>query len=74
MDLSEEVIFKGVRVYGITGRRMWETWYRTTALLEEGLDITPIITHRLPLARYAEAFDLVAAGHAGKVVLLPQEE
>jgi threonine 3-dehydrogenase len=73
LDLSEEVIFKGIRVYGITGRRMFETWYRTTALLEEGLDITPIITHRMPLADYQRAFDLVAAGHAGKVVLLPQE-
>ncbi|MFI5261654.1 MAG: L-threonine 3-dehydrogenase [Candidatus Limnocylindrales bacterium] len=72
MDISAELIFKGVRVYGITGRRMWETWYRTTALLEEGLDLSPIITHRLPLDRFAEAFDLVAAGHAGKVVLLPQ--
>jgi threonine 3-dehydrogenase len=74
VDLSSEVIFKGIRVYGITGRRMFETWYRTTALLEEGLDLAPIITHRLPLTRYAEGFDLVAAGHAGKVVLLPQEE
>jgi threonine 3-dehydrogenase len=74
IDLSPEIIFKAVRVYGITGRLLWETWYRTTALLEEGLDVTPIITHRLPLTRYAEAFDLVAAGHAGKIVLLPQEE
>jgi threonine 3-dehydrogenase len=73
LELSEEVIFKGIRVYGITGRRMFETWYRTTALLEEGLDLSPIITHRLPLADYRQAFDLVAAGHAGKVVLLPQE-
>jgi threonine 3-dehydrogenase len=74
IDLSPEIIFKAVRVYGITGRLLWETWYRTTALLEEGLDVRPIITHRLPLTRYQEAFDLVAAGHAGKVVLLPQEE
>ena len=74
LDLSQEVIFKGIRVHGITGRRMWETWYRTTALLEEGLDLRPIITHRLPLAAYAEAFDLVASGHAGKIVLLPQED
>ncbi|HET7676645.1 MAG TPA: L-threonine 3-dehydrogenase [Candidatus Limnocylindrales bacterium] len=73
VDLSEEVIFKGIRLYGITGRILFETWYRTTALLEEGLDLSPIITHRLPLSRYAEAFDLVAGGHAGKVVLLPQE-
>jgi threonine 3-dehydrogenase len=74
MDLSPEIIFKAIRVYGITGRLLWETWYRTTALLEEGLDVTPVITHRLPLTRFAEAFDLVAAGHAGKIVLLPQEE
>lgn len=71
LDLSEEVIFKGVRIYGITGRRLWDTWYRTTALLEEGLDLSPIITHRLPLSQYETAFDLVASGHAGKVVLQP---
>ncbi len=73
VDLSQEIIFKGVRIYGITGRRLWDTWYRTTALLEEGLDITPIISHRLPLSDYEQAFDLVASGHAGKIVLLPQE-
>jgi threonine 3-dehydrogenase len=73
LQLSEEIIFKGIRVYGITGRRMFETWYRTTALLEQGLDLAPIITHRLPLADYRQAFELVGAGHAGKVVLLPQE-
>lgn len=74
IDLSKEVIFKGLRIYGITGRRLWETWYRTTALLEEGLDLSPIITHRLPLSQYEQAFDLVESGHAGKIVLLPQEE
>ena len=74
LDLSKEVIFKGLRIYGITGRRLWDTWYRTTALLEEGLDVTPIISHRLPLSDHAKAFDLVASGHAGKIVLLPQEE
>ena len=74
MDLSEEVIFKGIRIYGITGRRLFDTWYRTTALLEEGLDLTPIISHRLPLSEHAQAFDLVDSGHAGKIVLLPQED
>lgn len=73
IDLSKEVIFKGLRIYGITGRQLWDTWYRTTALLEEGLDLSPIITHRLPLADYEQAFEVVASGHAGKVVLLPQE-
>lgn len=73
LDLSDEIIFKGLRVYGITGRKMFETWYRTQALLAQGLDLTPIVTHTLPLSRFAEAFELLAAGHAGKVVLLPQE-
>lgn len=73
VDISEEIIFKGIRIYGITGRRLFDTWYRTTALLEEGLDLTPIITHRLPLSQYAQGFELVASGHAGKIVLLPQE-
>ena len=71
IDLSNEVIFKGVRVYGITGRRMFETWYRTRALLDEGFDPSPVISHRLPLDRFAEAFDLFESGQASKVVLLP---
>jgi threonine 3-dehydrogenase len=73
IDLNDEVIFKGLQIFGITGRRMFETWYRTSALLAQGLDLSPIVTHRLPLSRFAEAFELLAAGHAGKVVLLPQE-
>ena len=73
LDLSSDIIFKGLRVYGITGRRMFETWYRTQALLAQGLDLTPIVTHRIPLRDYEQAFELLAAGHAGKVVLLPQE-
>ena len=73
LDLNNDIIFKGVRVYGITGRRMFDTWFRTSALLAQGLDLSPLVTHRFPLGRFAEAFDLVAAGHAGKVVLLPQE-
>jgi threonine 3-dehydrogenase len=73
LDLSSDIIFKGIRVYGITGRRMFETWYRTQALLAQGLDLRPILTHRIPLREYNQAFELLAGGHAGKVVLLPQE-
>jgi threonine 3-dehydrogenase len=73
IDLNDAIIFRGLRVYGITGRKLWETWYKTAALLREGLDVGPIITHKLPLSRYADAFDLLAQGVAGKVVLLPQE-
>ncbi len=73
LDLNTDIIFRGVRVYGITGRRMFDTWYRTSSLLAQGLDLSPIVTHRFPLARFAAAFELLAAGHAGKVILLPQE-
>ena len=73
LNLNDDIIFRGVRVYGITGRQLWGTWYKTAALLREGLNVEPIITDRLPLSRFADAFELLAQGVAGKVVLLPQE-
>jgi threonine 3-dehydrogenase len=72
IDLSDLVIQKGVRMYGIYGRRIYDTWERTQALLRSGsLDVTPIITHRFDLAEWEKGFDLIASRHAGKVVLLP---
>jgi len=72
VDLSDFVIQKGIRVFGIYGRRIYETWERTQALLRSGdLDVSPIITHRFDLADWERAFELIASRHAGKVVLLP---
>ncbi|HET9417601.1 MAG TPA: L-threonine 3-dehydrogenase [Candidatus Limnocylindria bacterium] len=71
VELSELVIMKGVRLHGIFGRRIYDTWERTQALLRGGLDVTPIITHRLSLDDWPQAFDLIASRHAGKVVLAP---
>jgi threonine 3-dehydrogenase len=72
VDLSERVIMQGLRMYGIYGRRMYDTWERTQALLRSGsLDVSPIITHRLDLSEWERAFELVASRHAGKVVLVP---
>jgi threonine 3-dehydrogenase len=71
VNLSDLVIQKGVRMYGIYGRRLYDTWERTQALLRGGLDVTPIITHRFDLADWERGFELIAARHAGKVVLLP---
>ena len=71
VDLSDLVIQKGVRLYGIYGRRIYDTWERTQALLRGGLDVSPVITHRLDLADWERGFDLIASRHAGKVVLLP---
>ena len=71
VDLSDLVIQKGLRLYGIYGRRIYDSWERTQALLRAGLDVTPIITHRLDLADWERGFELIASRHAGKVVLLP---
>jgi threonine 3-dehydrogenase len=72
VDLSELVIMKGLRLHGIYGRRIYDTWERTQSLLRSGaLDVSPIITHRLELAQWQQGFDLIASRHAGKVVLVP---
>jgi threonine 3-dehydrogenase len=69
LDLTEQVIFKEARIFGVTGRELFRSWQQTTTLLATGMvDITPIITHRYPLESFEEAFDAVASGHAGKVV------
>ena len=70
-DMTNEIIFKGIRVYGVTGRRLFQTWYRLAGLFKAGLDIRPDVTHVLPLEKFAEGFDLVAKGQCGKVVLRP---
>lgn len=68
-DLAEHVIFKGARVVGVTGRRLWETWVHMERLLLAGaIPLDRIITHTLPLERYAEAFALMQRGEAIKVL------
>lgn len=64
-----KVIFKGLILKGIYGREMYETWYKMTALIQSGLDISPIITHSLPAKDYLAAFDIMNEGKAGKVIL-----
>jgi threonine 3-dehydrogenase len=72
LDWNRLVIFKGVTIHGIIGRRMFETWYQMDHLLASGrLDVRPAITHVLPMERFAEAIDLLRSGNAGKVVLIP---
>lgn len=69
LDLANLVIFKEVRLQGIFGRLMWRTWEQMAGLLLRGLEIRPVITHRLPLERFGEAFERLEAGDAGKVIL-----
>jgi len=71
-DLANHIVFKGATVYGVSGRKMYETWYQTRALLSDGrVDIRPIITHRLPLEAFEQAFEMMLRGDAAKVALFP---
>ncbi|MEO0612627.1 MAG: L-threonine 3-dehydrogenase [Pseudomonadota bacterium] len=65
----DAVIFKGLEIKGIYGRRMFETWYKMGTLLQAGLNLAPIITHRFPIDQYQEGFDIMRAGQSGKVIL-----
>lgn len=64
-----EVIFKGLEIRGIYGREMFETWYKMSSMLQSGLNIDEIITHRFPIDEYQEAFDLMTSGQSGKIIL-----
>lgn len=65
----ETVIFSGLNLRGIYGRKVWDTWYKMTTLLETGLDISPVITHRLDAADFEKGFEAMISGNAGKVIL-----
>jgi len=65
----DEIIFKGLVVKGVYGREMFETWYKMDSMLQSGLDIRPVITHRLPISEYRLGFETMASGQSGKIVL-----
>jgi threonine 3-dehydrogenase len=63
------VIFSMLTIKGIYGREMYETWYKMSVMLESGLDIKPVITHRFGYREYQQAFDVMMTGNSGRVVL-----
>ncbi len=65
----DEIIFKGLRLKGVYGREVFETWYKMTQLLRGGLDINPIITHRFPMEEFEQGFAAMNSGQSGKVIL-----
>ena len=70
IDLARDIIFKGVTVLGINGRKMFETWYQMTALLKAGkLDLHPVITNRLPISDFDKGMELLNSGKASKILL-----
>jgi threonine 3-dehydrogenase len=68
LDVND-VIFKGLEIQGIYGRRIFETWYKMAAMLQSGLDVRTVVTHHLPAERFEEAFAIVERGECGKVIL-----
>lgn len=64
-----DVIFKGLTLQGIYGRKMYETWYKLMAMLEAGLDLSPIITHRFHYTDFEKGFEAMNSGQSGKVIL-----
>ncbi|HMI37194.1 MAG TPA: L-threonine 3-dehydrogenase [Steroidobacteraceae bacterium] len=65
----DEVIFKGLVLKGVYGREMFETWYKMSSMLQSGLDISGVITHRLPIEEFELGFETMASGRSGKVIL-----
>ncbi len=69
VDFASEIIFKGLTLYGVVGRRMYDTWHQMTRFLRSGnFDPRPVITHRLPLEAVDEAMALIRSGEAGKII------
>ena len=65
----DQLIFKGLMLKGIYGREMYETWYKMCAMLQSGLNIKPVITHRFPVEKFKDGFEIMSAGKSGKVLL-----
>jgi L-threonine 3-dehydrogenase len=71
LDLARHIIFKGLRVEGITGRKMYQTWYQIKGLLDQGrIQLAPLVTHKFKLEQYEEAFSLMSQGKCGKIVFI----
>ncbi len=63
------VVFNGLTIKGIYGREMYETWYKMTSMIQSGLDIAPVITHRFHYTEFEKGFEVMRSGNSGKVIL-----
>jgi threonine 3-dehydrogenase len=72
LNFSEDIIFKGITIQGINGRRMYQTWYQMTALLKAGkLDLHPVITDRIAMKDFSKAMERLKTGEASKILVYP---
>ena len=63
------IVFKAITIKGVYGREIFETWYKMIAMLENGLDVRKVITHRFPVTEFRAGFEAMLSGQSGKVVL-----
>ncbi|MEW6440048.1 MAG: L-threonine 3-dehydrogenase [bacterium] len=70
----DEVVFNGLTLKGIYGREMYETWYKMTTMIQSGLDVAPVITHRFDYTEYEKGFEVMRSGQSGKVILKWSQE
>ncbi|BBP89542.1 hypothetical protein BsIDN1_31600 [Bacillus safensis] len=71
IDITNQIVFRGLTVQGITGRKMFETWRQVSELLRTNtIDVKPVVTHTLPFEEFQKGFELMQSGTCGKVVLM----
>ena len=72
VDLSNDIVFKGITIYGVTGRKMYENWNQVSAFIEaKRIQFDKIVTHVIKMENFEEAFKIMASGNSGKVVMIP---
>jgi threonine 3-dehydrogenase len=71
VNLNDLIILKNIRIYGITGREMFNTWFKVQKLIESGLDLSPILTHKFKFDEVEKAMELMEKGECGKISLIP---
>ncbi len=75
MDLANDIVFKGIHIYGVVGRLIYDTWYEVKRLIESGkLHLDDIITHQLRLQDVNEAAEIMGSGNCGKIVMMPEDD
>ena len=75
IDLANDVVFKGIEIYGVVGRKIYDTWHQTKALIDRNvLNLDKIITHVMPLKDVEKAAEIMKTGNSGKIVLIPEED
>ncbi|MFA6647661.1 MAG: zinc-binding dehydrogenase, partial [Candidatus Izemoplasmatales bacterium] len=74
LNIADDIVFKGIHIYGVVGRRIYDTWYKVKELLDNDLlHLDKIITHQFPLSKINEAGEVMNKKNCGKIILIPGE-